>query len=192
MWVLVDAFGEHYSTRRISRILKLEGIPCGRFLPLSLSVNSLHLNLRNHRKSLVVDGRVGFMGGMNIRGRHWAKSADAKKAVTDVHFKVRGPIVLELQEVFLEDWYFATKESLPWLVHPHDLLPGDSVCRAVSGGPNEDFEKIHWMLLGALAWSRKKVQIMTPYFVPDRVLISALNTAALRGVSVEVILAREK
>lgn len=188
VWVLVDAFGEHYSEKMISRVLKQEGIPCGRFLPLSLSFNSLHLNLRNHRKLLVVDGRLGFTGGMNIRGRHWVKGSGVGAAIADIHFKVEGPVVLELQEVFLEDWYFATKESLPWLVHPHELLPGESVCRAISGGPNEDFEKINWMLLGALAWSKTKVKIMTPYFVPDLVLISALNTAALRGVTVEVIL----
>ena len=187
VWVLVDAFGELYSSRRISRILWREGITCSRFLPLSLSLNSLHLNLRNHRKLLVIDGRLGFTGGMNIRDSHWALGAQKKK-MTDIQFKVQGPVVLELQEVFLEDWYFATHESLSWLVHPHELLPGDSVCRIISGGPNEDFEKINWMLLGALAWSKNSVQIMTPYFVPDPVLISALNTAALRGVLVEVIL----
>jgi cardiolipin synthase len=98
---------------------------------------------------------------------------------------------LEFQEVFLEDWYFATGESLPWMVQPHDFLPGESICRAISGGPNEDFEKINWILLGALAWSKNRVQIMTPYFVPDRMLIWALNTTALRGVSVEVILPEE-
>ena len=188
VWVLVDAFGEHYSDRLISRVLREAEIPCGRFLPLSPSFDSLHLNLRNHRKILVVDGRVGFTGGMNIRGRHWVKGRPEKAAIADLHFKIEGPVVLELQEVFLEDWYFATQESLSWLAHPHELLPGESVCRAVSGGPNEDFEKINWILLGALAWSKTRVQIMTPYFVPDPVMISALNTAALRGVSVEVIL----
>ncbi|HEY5040366.1 MAG TPA: cardiolipin synthase [bacterium] len=188
VWVLVDAFGERYSNPPISRVLKQKKINVARFLPLSFSPNTLHLNLRNHRKLLVVDGQIGFTGGLNIRGRHFVNSTVPNRAISDIHFKIEGPVVLELQEVFLEDWYFATKESLSWLSHPHNLLPGDSVCRTISGGPNEDFEKINWILLGALASAKKKIQIMTPYFVPDRVMIAALNTAALRGVSVEVIL----
>jgi cardiolipin synthase len=132
-----------------------------------------------------VDGRVGFTGGMNIRQRHFRESKDG---ISDIHFQVQGPIVLALQEVFLEDWFFATGESIPWLAVPHELFAGNQICRVISGGPNEDFEKIHWILLGALAWAKKKVRIMTPYFVPDRVIIAALNTAALRGVRVEVIL----
>jgi cardiolipin synthase A/B len=188
VWVLVDAFGEFYSRPRISHLLEQAKINIGLFMPLSFSVNSLHFNLRNHRKSLVVDGRIGFTGGMNIRDSHFSNDAKTKNRITDIHFQVEGPIVLELQEIFLEDWYFATQESLPWLAYPHELLPGESVCRIVSGGPSEDFEKINWMLLGALAWAQKRIQIMTPYFVPDRVMISALNTAALKGVSVEIIL----
>ena len=188
VWVLLDAFGDKYSRPLMSGLMKEKGIRVARFLPLSLSWNSLHFNLRNHRKILVVDGREAFTGGMNIRGRHLRNCDDFGKAIQDVHFKMEGPAILELQEIFMEDWHFATRESLPWMGHPHPLLPGDSVCRVVSGGPNEDFEKIHWILLGALSWASRKVQIMTPYFVPDRVLIAALNTASLRGVRVEVIL----
>ena len=188
VWVLIDAFGEHYSYPPISRLLKKESIKVARFLPLSFSLNTLHFNLRNHRKLMVVDGQTGFTGGMNIRRRHLIEAGGGKRPIADIHFKIEGPVVLELQEVFLEDWYFATQESLSWLAHPHNLLPGESVCRVISGGPNEDFEKINWLLLGALAWSKHRIQIMTPYFVPDRVMISALNTTALRGVSVEIIL----
>lgn len=188
VWVLVDAFGERYSHPRISRVLRRKGISAARFLPVTFSLNSLHFNLRNHRKILVVDGQTGFTGGMNIRERHWTGRTAKGKAVADIHFKVEGPVVLELQEVFLEDWYFATRESLPWLAQPHSIPPGESACRAVSGGPNEDFEKISWILLGALSWAQRRVRIMTPYFVPDRVLIYALNTAALRGVEIEIIL----
>ena len=186
--VLVDAFGERYSFPRISGFLKREGVKAARFLPLSFSLNSLHMNLRNHRKILVVDGKTGFTGGMNIRDGHCAREPRGKRPISDVHFKIEGPLVLELEEIFIEDWYFATRESLPWLSYPQDQLPGESVGRVVSGGPNEDFEKITWILLGALAWAKKGVQIMTPYFTPDRVFIAALNTAALRGVQVEVIL----
>lgn len=186
IWVLIDSFGEHYSFKRISVLLKQVGIQTARFLPITFSVDSLHFNLRNHRKILVVDGAVGFTGGMNIRNRHYLKYK--KSPIADMHFKIEGPVVMELQEVFMEDWFFTTRDSLPWITHAFSPLPGESVCRVISGGPNEDFEKINWILLGALAWSKKRIQIMTPYFVPDRVIISALNTAALRGVEIEIVL----
>lgn len=188
VWVLIDAFGEKYSKVPISRFLKKEKFHWATFLPLSFSINSLHFNLRNHRKLLVVDGKVGFTGGMNIRGRHLVRLKDRQPLISDIHFRLEGPVVLELQEIFLEDWNFATGRTLEWMGRLPKRLPGKSVCRVISGGPNEDFEKINWILLGALAWARKRIQIMTPYFVPDRVMISALNTAALRGVSVEVVL----
>jgi cardiolipin synthase A/B len=187
VWILVDAFGEKYSVPRIGRLLKESGIPFARFLPLSFSLNSLHFNLRNHRKILVADGKTGFTGGMNIRGKHLAGKG-GKAPIRDMHFKIEGPIVMELQEIFMEDWYFATRQSLSWTPYSETAPPGDSVVRVVSGGPNEDFEKIHWMLLGALAWSRKSIQVMTPYLIPSRSMLEALNTAALRGVRVEIIL----
>jgi cardiolipin synthase len=186
--ILVDAFGNLYSFPRISRLLKQKKLKVALFLPFLSSINSLHFNLRNHRKILVVDGEEGYTGGMNIRSRHYAKSGSIKNRMTDLHFKIKGPVVMELQEVFLEDWYFSTRESLPWFDYPKVSLPGESACRIVSGGPNEDFEKINWIILGALTWAQKKIEIMTPYFVPDRVMISALNTAALRGIQIEILL----
>jgi cardiolipin synthase len=185
--VLVDAFGEIYSSPKVDKLLSGYGIKFSKFLPLSLSLNSLHFNLRNHRKMLVVDGKTAFLGGMNIRDRHLSDYLPKKNRIADIHFQIDGPVVMELQEAFLEDWYFATSESLPWYASKNHVVSGDSVCRAISGGPNEDFEKIEWIILGAISSARKSIQIMTPYFVPDRILISALNTAALRGVEVEVI-----
>ena len=187
VWVLIDAFGEKYHSPPAGRVLAEEGIRVGRFLPLSFSINSLHFNMRNHRKLLVVDGKKGFTGGMNIR-RWKAQINSYEVSYTDLHFKVEGPVILELQEVFLEDWFFATGESLSWFEYAYDPLPGNTNCRVISGGPNEDAEKINWILLGVLACAQERIQIMTPYFIPDRVMISALNTAALRGVRVEVIL----
>jgi len=188
IWVLVDSFGEYYSPKPISRYLKMNGIEVGRFLPISPSLNSLHFNLRNHRKLLIADGDIGFTGGMNIRGSNYETPKGNGKGMTDLHFKIEGPVISEFQKVFMEDWYFTRKESLPWDAPIFEPFPGRSVCRAVSGGPNEDFEKINWILMGALAWAQKRIQIMTPYFLPDRVMVAALNMASLRGVQVEVIL----
>jgi cardiolipin synthase len=184
--VLVDALGECYSRPLIGRLLSRSMVPVARFLPFSLGGRGMHFNLRNHRKLLVVDGTLGFTGGMNIGDRHLLENS-VNGSVRDLHFRIEGPVVGQMQDAFCEDWGFATGEhlagSMPTLEHY-----GSAVCRGVSAGPNEDFEKLHWLLTGVLAVARERVCIMTPYFIPDRQLVTALNTAALRGVKVELLL----
>jgi cardiolipin synthase len=137
---------------------------------------------------LVVDGQVGFIGGMNIRDAHWTDTAGEKKSIRDMHFRAEGPVALEMEEVFLGDWYFTTKESLPW-THKGPFSPkGKSACRILSDGPNEEIERAQTLLLGITGCVQKSLRIMTPYFIPDRVLIAALTQAALRGVEVEIYL----
>jgi len=146
----------------------------------------LHFNLRNHRKLLVVDGCVGFTGGMNIGDRHLV-SEQGDGGVKDLHFRIEGPVVGQMQDAFCEDWEFVTKERLSGRMHS-SVFKGPALCRGISAGPNEDFEKLHWLLTGVLAVARERVCIMTPYFIPDRGLITALNSAVLRGVKVELLL----
>lgn len=186
--VLVDAVGERYSRPPITRLLRRRGVRAARFLPPALDVPPVHLNLRNHRKILVVDGAVGFTGGMNIGDRHLASRASNPRRVVDLHFRVEGPMVAQMEEVFLVDWAFTTGEdSAP--AAPDGTAPaGSALCRGVAAGPNEDFEKLTWMILGALSAARETVRIMTPYFIPGRDMISALVAAALRGVRVEILL----
>ena len=183
--VLVDALGALYSWPLSHRLLRRAGVPVARFLPLSLSGRGAYFNLRNHRKLLVVDGRLGFTGGMNIGDRHLLSGNNPRRA-RDLHFEVAGPAVAQLQASFCEDWQFTTGEVLPEPVVAEAV--GSAFCRGVSAGPNEDFEKLHWLILGALGAARNQVRIMTPYFIPDLGLIAALNTAALRGVNVELLL----
>ncbi len=185
--VLVDGLGERYSSPPIRRMFKKTKVRYVRFLPPSLSERGIHMNLRNHRKILVVDGTVGFTGGMNIGDRHLAERSDPSRVV-DIHFRVEGPVVGQMQEAFLEDWYFCTKETFETIHYPSPLDQGHAFCRGISAGPNEDFEQLVWLLIGALNCARKTVRIMTPYFVPDRALVAAINAAALRGVEVDIIL----
>jgi cardiolipin synthase A/B len=186
--VLIDGLGAAQAVGGVKRLLKKAGVRYAWFLPLTPFPSGLHLNLRNHRKILVVDGNVGFTGGMNIGDRNRVTLEPVQLRTQDLHFRFEGPILNEFQEVFVEDWFFATKESLGLDPYPSGRLPGRAVCRALADGPNEDFEKFNWILLGVLSWARKSVRIMTPYFVPTRELIAGLNTAALRGVRVEVVL----
>lgn len=187
--VLVDALGEHYSLRLIHREFQRRGIPYARFLPFTLFGWGFFVNLRNHRKLLIVDNEVGFTGGMNISDRHLADDLTNPHRVVDLHFRVQGPVVGQMLEAFLEDWAFASgNQQVEPPYWPYPLPDGASFCRGISVGPNEDFEQLTWILVGALNCARSRVAIMTPYFIPDRALISALCTAALRGVQVEIIL----
>ena len=185
--VLVDAVGARYSIPSIFRPLREAGVPCAAFLPV-VPWRAQLVNLRNHRKLMVVDGQTAFTGGMNLRQDHWL-SRTGGPPIQDIHFRLRGPIVAALQETFTADWEFATGERLegaPWF---EPCPPTGSVhARAVPDGPEPEAEHIHGLLLGALAAARRSVLVMTPYFVPDASLVAALNTAALRGAEVHILL----
>ena len=184
--VLVDGIGEWYDSPHVVPLLRRAGVRAERFLPPRLVPPSLSLNCRNHRKILVVDGLVAYIGGMNLGGREVGGSTGRR--MSDIHFRIRGPIVRQLAEVFAEDWLFAAHEALTEI--PLLTPEGNSVCRAVTGGPDEDVDKLLLIILSAVAGAEHLVQIMTPYFIPPLELVAALEAAALRGVEVSVVLPR--
>jgi cardiolipin synthase len=183
--VLVDGVGELYSWPRASKVLRELEVPVARFLPPRILPPAFHVNLRNHHKILTVDGRAGFTGGMNLGDRHMV--SEGRRVAIDMHFRLNGPIVAQLEEVFRQDWWFVTNEHLDpcaW-IQPG---PGGALCRTVVDGPNEDLDKLLMILVGAISAARHQVQIMTPYFLPPRELMAALEAAALRGVEVRIVL----
>jgi len=184
--VLVDGVGEWYDWPHAVPLLRRAGVRAARFLPPRLLPPSLALNCRNHRKILVVDGTVGFIGGMNLGGREVGGSTGRR--MTDIHFCLRGPVVGQLAQTFAEDWEFATREPLPQPAPQPDA--GQCLCRVITGGPDQDVDKLLLILLSALASARQHVQIMTPYFIPPLELVAALEATALRGVIVTVVLPR--
>jgi len=124
---------------------------------------------------------------MNIGDRHLAAPRNNPHLVVDANFRITGPVVAQLQRVFLEDWSFATGDERADLFA--DLREtGGARCRTIVEGPNEDLDKLLVVLVGAVSAARHKVAIMTPYFIPPRELVGALQAAALRGVSVSVVL----
>jgi cardiolipin synthase len=186
--VLIDATGARYSWPSILGPLRRAGVRHARFLRLLPLARLLAMNLRNHRKILVVDGQVGFTGGMNLRLGHWL-SRHPPRPVQDVHFRVEGPVVAQLQAVFAEDWEFTTGEPLrgpAWF--PPLGEAGPAVVRAISDGPDEDFGTLRWTILAALTAARRSIQIATPYFLPEPAIVAALNVAAMRGVEVDLLL----
>jgi len=185
--VLVDGVGEYYSWPRISRLLRKRGVRAERFGPPSLIPPSLQLNLRNHRKILTTDGKIGFAGGMNIAAANLTAGDDGGHSIRDIHFRFAGPVVAQLDTAFFEDWELATGEP-----QPHGLEPGsgtgDSLCRVVTDGPGRDLFKLAAIYIGAVSLARRRITIVTPYFLPPRPLTGALVAAALRGIEVTVIL----
>ena len=184
--VIIDAMGDKYSRVSPARVFKNSRVHLERYLPLR---HGAYINLRNHRKTLIIDGREAFTGSMNIRGHHMLSVSDPAQALRDIHFSVQGPVVADLQRSFLEDWFFVTGERLDDpLFFPSIERKGSAVARCISDGPDKEFRKLEQIIMGALSCSGMAVWIMTPYFVPDRALIAALITAVLRGVEIRVVL----
>lgn len=148
------------------------------------------INLRNHRKNLVVDGRVGFFGGVNIAEEN--TTSKGRKAIRDYHFKVEGPLVHELQLSFLSDWYFMTRESIDTLLSA-DLFPrvlsiGDVKARLIDSGPSSPPGLVGETFFNAIILAKQQILLVTPYFVPSSDILKALRSAARRGIDVRVIL----
>lgn len=189
--VLVDDFGSRHRWPSVVGPLRDAGVPVARFLPTLAPGWFPYLNLRNHRKILVIDGCVGFTGGMNIL-EDFLLEVRPRSPKLDLHFQVRGPAVVGLWRVFAGDWSLATGEEL----REDDRAPpvaeaGGVFARVVVDGPDDDRDTLIKVLLGAVACARSSVAIVTPYFLPDTRLTSALETAALRGVQVDIVLPRE-
>src|SRR5690606_24870781 len=137
--VLIDAIGSKYSHPQIIRLLRKEGIPCALFMTNPLGFLRMpYANLRSHRKILVVDGRIGFTGGMNIRAG-FVSAVAGPDTSSDTHFRVEGPVVLQLVSVFAHDWEFTTKEALgfeTWCSTDWEPAQPQVPVRCVRSGPD--------------------------------------------------------
>lgn len=191
--VLIDDVGSRYGFTSAVRPLRRAGVEVAKFNPTLQPGWIRYANLRNHRKLMVVDGRHGFTGGMNILADYMA-SAAPKDLKRDLHFEVRGPIVADLQRTFAADWAFCTGEVLQgdgWFPVLHAEPDGMTLARGISDGPDDEADRIALTLTGVLGCARKTVTIVTPYFVPEAPLMTALCVAALRGVEVELLVPGE-
>jgi cardiolipin synthase len=150
-------------------------------------------NFRTHRKIVVIDGRIGYSGGMNITDVH-SEEFSGENAWRDTHLRLEGPAIRGLQMVFNEGWYDSTGEILEGA----EYFPADSSDRdyarsvqIVSSGPDESHNAIHKLIASSLFASVRRVYITTPYFVPDPTICDALNAAALRGADVRILVPHE-
>ncbi|HMJ51026.1 MAG TPA: cardiolipin synthase [Polyangiaceae bacterium] len=186
--LLCDAYGCLAIGAAWRRPLRRAGAKVGVFLPMR-SLFLQPVNLRNHRKIVVVDGKVAFSGGVNI-GNEYRGQMRGIGTWRDTHFRMEGPAALALQRVFFQDWFFATGEGVdPTPFFPAaGLAPGGASVAIVPSGPDTRTEAIHRLFFAAIAGSRERVFITTPYFVPDAPMVVALQVAAMRGVDVKLVL----
>lgn len=186
--VLIDGVGGGWFWSGTYMALRRAGVPVDRFLHSYFPWRTPFLNLRNHRKVMVVDGEIGFVGGINI-GDENLLATKPRHPVRDVHFRLEGPVVEQLTESFADDWLFETGEQLQddhWFppLAPHGAL----TARAIPSGPDEDLEQIEFVALHAISCARHSIRIVTPYFLPPEVLTTALGLAAMRGLAVDIVL----
>ena len=184
--LLLDDVGSRRARHSFFSPLTLQGGSVERFLPVNPLNRQLTLNNRNHRKIVVVDGLVGFTGGMNV-GDIYAGLADSW---LDLHARLEGPVIQSLQETFCQDWYHATGEDLVNTDYfPQVADAGTVWAQLLTSGPaDERWRAIHTFMFAAINLAQKQVWIETPYFVPDPPILMALQTAALRGVDVRILL----
>lgn len=187
--LLLDAVGCWKLPRSFVREMRRSGVKVAFFLPWGITNRRLHVNCRNHRKSVIIDGRVGFCGSQNI-GDEYLGRRRKFGPWRDTHLRVRGPAVTQLQEVFVEDWHFATSEDLATddCYFPDPELAGSHMVQIIASGPDTRPGLLHQLLYGAMSDARHSVTLATPYFVPDRAMLLALECAAYRGVKVRLML----
>ncbi len=187
-FLLFDAVGSlDLDAVRLDRT-RDRGVRVHPFDQRSLLRGRFQINLRNHRKILVVDGKLGFTGGTNISALHLASTPERKRS-EDVHVSVRGPAVAQLSAVFAEDWHSSTGEALAEDLFFPDCAPhGDAICRVLPSGPDGDYGSFHKLIVAAIHGAGVSVEIVTPYFIPSEAVSMALKVAAMRGVHVTLIL----
>jgi cardiolipin synthase len=192
---LYDAVGGSPVSGRFMKPLRAAGGQAAAFLPLRFLTRRLTVNFRNHRKIVIVDGETGFIGGLNI-GREYAGRWH------DLALQMEGPVVDQLQEVFAEDWYFATGEDLADRAyfgrhHGRGATAPDgsplhrAVCRVIASGPDMKENATHQAFFVSINSAAERVYIATPYLVPDQAILMALRAAAMRGVDVRLMLPAE-
>lgn len=173
--------------RKFFNEMKKSGIEIMPFLPAKFPVIGGKLNYRNHRKIVVIDGNIGYTGGINIGDEYLGRN---KKFGywRDTHIRIKGTSVYMLQMIFLIDWYYTTRDAIDLKEYfPKMDYCGDSMVQVVASGPDSDWEAIHYAYFSAICQAKKSIYIETPYFIPDESLLIALKSAALSGVDVRII-----
>ncbi|MDR1522795.1 MAG: phospholipase D-like domain-containing protein [Endomicrobium sp.] len=188
--VLIDGIGTfNIFGKSIEKKLKeIKGLQYGIFLPLKFPLTFAFVNLRNHKKIMMIDGETAFFGGMNL-SKNNCLIGDKKNAIIDITFKINGPVIQQIAEIFEEDWEFVTGEKFNSIAKSIKYKNSKGLAaRAIPGGPDKQNNAIELIALGAISAAIKKILIITPYFLPEKNILTSIEMAAMRGIEVEIIL----
>jgi len=186
--ILYDGVGSWGLKRKIIRKIKRSGIEISCFFPIVFPLLSSRLNNRNHRKIVVIDGTIGFTGGINIAERYLSDSWH------DAHLRIQGDAVKVLQLTFLRDWHYATKEIVKdWKSYfkSKETTIGSTNVQIAVSGPDMQWASIMQAYFEAISKARESIYISTPYFMPTQPILTALKIAALSGIDVRLMMPKE-
>ncbi|WP_394333923.1 cardiolipin synthase [Dysgonomonas macrotermitis] len=185
--VLYDAMGAWKSKKKFYKEMEAGGVQVTPFLKVAFPILTSRVNYRNHRKVVVIDGEVGFMGGMNIADRYI--EGNGSGIWRDSHFKLEGRAVHGLQTSFVIDWYASRNEFLTSnKYYPQLESKGNNLMQIATSGPTGEFKEIHQGIFQAITNAKEYIYIQTPYLIPTDALMLALQTAALSGVDVRIMI----
>lgn len=189
---IYDDFGSHSIGRKLVSKMRANGIKAVPFLKVIFFSLANRLNYRNHRKIIVIDGRVGFVGGINVSDKYINQPSVERRFWRDTHLRIDGPGAQYLQYLFMGDWNFCAKDNLTpdkAFFPPVDALPvrGNKIVQIVASGPDSEKPSILFSVLQAINLGREEILITTPYFIPGESLLDALIIASLSGLSVKIL-----
>ena len=190
--VIYDHVGSFTINAAFFQRMRRDGVDAHAFLRITFTQLANRLNWRNHRKLVVIDGRVGYIGGMNIADRY-VTGTRTMTPWRDTHLRILGPAVAGLEFSFAVDWNFMKRGLLTLPVpanEPGTVHPGNEIVQVLPSGPTGKWSNISFVFLKAIANAQKCVYIQTPYFLPNDALLKALQTSALSGVDVRLMLPR--
>ncbi len=186
VYVLYDEVGSGGLPGRYVDELREAGVEVSSFKPTQGWQNRFQLNFRNHRKMVVVDGKVAWVGGHNVGDEYMGRDPDFSPW-RDTHVRIEGPAALQLQMTILGDWYWATRETPTLNWQPHAVAGASPKVMILPTGPTGQFETASLFFVAALSGAKKRIWLSAAYFVPDDAVMKALELAALRGVDVRII-----
>ena len=190
--IIYDGVGSFNVDKRFFKTMLDAGIEAYPFMRINFPQFAQRVNWRNHRKILIIDGKYGYIGGMNVADRYIDGCSWGTRGVwRDTHLRITGPAVKALQHSFALDWNFMNKGILNDPIEHFYELPGDAGVQLVTSGPTSEWNNIALMMLNAISNAKKCVYLQTPYFLPTEALLKALQTSALSGVDVRLMMPRQ-
>ncbi len=188
---IYDDFGSKNLSKKFIKKMLNAGVEAVPFYKITFAYFANRLNYRNHRKILVVDGTVGYVGGINVSDKYYN---NGKKDLfwRDTHLKITGASVLNLQHIFLTDWNFCANQNVHFSANYFPITNqnqqyGEQLVQIIASGPDSKQPSIMYSLIQAILLSKKEIMITTPYFIPEKSFLDALKIAKLSGVSIKII-----